>query len=86
MNANEIKDAMAKDAEGVCRYLFPNGNISGGEFYIGSLQGEAGKSMRIHLTGSKAGVWADFSSGEGGSNLLELWKQAKQISLSLIHI
>ena len=82
MNANEIKDAMAKDAEGVCRYLFPNGNISGGEFYIGSLQGEAGKSMRIHLTGSKAGVWADFSSGEGGSNLLELWKQAKQISFA----
>lgn len=53
---------------------FPSGVRQGVEFCIGSAGGEAGQSLRIRLTGEKAGVWSDFSSdGEAGSDLISLY-------------
>lgn len=53
---------------------FPNGRREGAEFCIGSRSGEAGQSLRIRLTGEKAGVWSDFSAdGEAGSDLISLY-------------
>ena len=53
---------------------FPNGVRQGREFCIGSAAGEAGQSLRICLTGEKAGVWSDFSAdGEAGSDLISLY-------------
>jgi putative DNA primase/helicase len=52
---------------------FPNGVRQGREFCIGSMDGEAGQSLRICLTGDKAGVWSDFSAGEAGSDLISLY-------------
>jgi putative DNA primase/helicase len=53
---------------------FPNGVRQGREFCIGSMDGEAGQSLRICLTGEKAGVWSDFSAdGEAGSDLISLY-------------
>ena len=74
MNADEVKNRLAGNAENVCRLLLPNGKRKASEWHIGSVEGEEGGSMRIHLEGNKAGVWADFSSGDKGSNLLELWR------------
>jgi hypothetical protein len=36
---------------------------------VGSLAGEPGQSLGVRLTGARAGVWADFSSGERGDAL-----------------
>lgn len=80
MNADEVKQELANNAEGVCRLLLPNGHRRANEWHIGSVNGEAGGSMRIHLGEGKAGLWADFSSGEKGSNLLELWRVVKDIT------
>lgn len=52
---------------------FPNGVVEGHEFCIGSRAGEAGQSLRIRLTGDKAGVWSDFSDGEAGGDLISLF-------------
>jgi twinkle protein len=30
------------------------------------------ESLKVHLTGDKAGIWQDFATGEGG-DLLDLW-------------
>ena len=38
----------------------------GQEWRIGSLDGEPGRSLGIHLTGSKVGVFCDFGSDEKG--------------------
>lgn len=48
--------------------LFPAGTLDlpGREYLVGSLAGEAGKSLSIHLHGDKAGVWSDFATGEAG--------------------
>ena len=37
---------------------------AGPEWKVGSVQGEAGTSLSVRLTGNKAGVWSDFSTGE----------------------
>jgi putative DNA primase/helicase len=52
---------------------FPNGVLKAGEFCIGSSSGEAGQSLRIRTTGDKIGVWADFSEGEAGRDLISLY-------------
>ena len=49
MNADEVKQELANNAEGVCRLLLPNGHRRANEWHIGSVNGEAGGSMRIHL-------------------------------------
>lgn len=60
---------------------FPNGVRNGVEFCIGSSAGEAGQSLRIRLTGEKAGVWCDFSAdGEAGSDLISLYANIHGIS------
>ncbi|MDY0965411.1 VapE domain-containing protein [Massilia sp. CFBP9026] len=59
---------------------FPNGVREGHEFCIGSRDGEAGQSLRIRLTGDKAGVWSDFSDGEAGGDLISLYAFVNSLS------
>jgi len=72
MKAGDLAEVLARDAERVAMDLFPNGKRVGQEWEVGSLSGEAGKSLNVHLTGSKAGVWKDFATGDSG-DLLDLW-------------
>jgi twinkle protein len=81
MTPKEIAQALARDAEGVVRCLLPNGHRESQEWRCGSIQGEDGKSLGIHLDGNKAGLWADFATGDKG-DLLDLWAAAKNISMS----
>ena len=59
---------------------FPQGVRQGHEFCIGSRDGEEGQSLRIRLTGDKAGVWSDFSDGEAGGDLISLYAFVKNLS------
>lgn len=81
MRAGDIAEMLARDTEGVCEMLLPNGKRQGNEWCVGSINGEAGDSCRIHLTGNKAGVWKDFGSHERGGDLLDLWAASKGIPL-----
>lgn len=76
MNATELSHRLAGNALAVCRYLLPQGKVEGDEYRCGSVNGEPGKSLGVHLKGTKAGVWADFASGEGG-DLIDLWKACR---------
>lgn len=80
MNAQEIKQELANQALSVCQHLFPNGKQQNNEWMVGSLDGESGRTLQIKIAGSKTGVWADFNAGAKGSNLLELWIQARNLS------
>ena len=53
--------------------------LKGGEWQVGSLDGEAGKSLCIRVRGPKVGVFKDFATDEGGDNLVELYARAKRI-------
>lgn len=80
MTPREIAQALAADTESVCRMLLPNGKRVGHEWEAGSTDGEAGKSLKIHIDGLKAGVWKDFAGDEGG-DLLDLWAKCNGVSL-----
>src|SRR5579872_5068464 len=45
--------------------LLPAGIREGAEWRIGSVAGEPGRSMGVHLGGAKAGVWYDWAAGSG---------------------
>lgn len=61
-----LKRTIRENIEALCRYFFPNGKKVGQEWQVGSLQGEAGRTLNIHLEGDKAGVFQDFNTGERG--------------------
>lgn len=82
LNARDIARRLAGNPESVARYLLGSeGKKSGAELRYGSLSGEAGQSLGIHLTGDKAGVWSDFAGGDGG-DLLDLWRLVRSLSVS----
>jgi len=77
----EISQRLANQAASVARLLLPAGKLEGSEWCVGSVNGEAGKSCKVHLSGDKAGIWADFNTGISG-DLLDLWANSKGISLT----
>lgn len=81
MNAAELSRRMASEAASIAQYLLPKGKRQSGEWKAGSTGGEEGKSLSVRLSGAKAGVWADFASGEGG-DLLDLWMAVRGLSIS----
>lgn len=77
----DIKQRLAMSAQAVAEMLLPAGRKDGAEWVCGSTAGEKGESLKVHLSGPKAGIWSDFATGEGG-DLLDLWRAAKGIELS----
>lgn len=71
-----IKRMLADRAQAVAEMLLPGGRKEASEWRAGSVSGEKGQSLGVHLAGAKAGIWQDFATGEGG-DLLDLWVAAK---------
>lgn len=68
----QLRTQLLSNIRSCLSYLLPRGTFRGDKFYVGDLQGSKGKSMIVELTGSKAGLWHDFSTGEGG-DIFDLW-------------
>lgn len=81
MQPREIAQLLAQDAESAARYLLPNGKRQGHEWRAGSISGDAGESLGVHLTGAKTGIWADFANGDARGDLLDLWAQCRRIGI-----
>lgn len=82
MMAKEISKQLSQRAEDVACYLLPNGKREGNEWCVGSIAGEAGKSLRVHLVGEKAGVWCDFANESDKGDLLDLWALKRNLKIS----
>jgi putative DNA primase/helicase len=67
--AAEISRALADRITALAPELLPGGHREGNEWRAGSIAGEAGWSLGVHLTGPKAGIWCDFATGEKGDAL-----------------
>lgn len=80
MLAKELSDRLSQRAEDFVRFLFPLGKKKGNEWCIGSIHGDEGVSLKIHLKGAKAGVWCDFATGDSG-DLIDLWARKEGVSL-----
>jgi twinkle protein len=81
VTAREIAERLAEQAEKVAKHLLGSeGQRKGHELCYGDLSGSPGKSVSIHLTGSKAGLWGEFNGGEAG-DLLGLWQAARNCDI-----
>ncbi|MTI15125.1 AAA family ATPase [Sansalvadorimonas verongulae] len=56
--------------------LLPTGRLAGNEFLVGDISGKPGKSLKVTLSGERAGLWIDFATGEGG-DIFHLIQQVK---------
>ncbi len=79
---SQIADQLASNVETVVHELLPNGKRQGHEWCAGSAAGEEGSSLKVHLTGDRAGMWKDFSSSEKGGDLLDLACATKGIGMA----
>jgi hypothetical protein len=69
MGAGDIGRALADRIEALCVTLLPKGRRQGAEWRCGSIDGEPGGSLGVHLRGPKAGIWSDFATDEAGDAL-----------------
>lgn len=76
-----IKQSLQSRVLAVAEMLLPGGKRDGQEWRAGSVSGEKGQSLGVHLSGDRAGIWADFATGESG-DLLDLWMAARGLSLT----
>lgn len=79
IDAAQVKDALASRMLDVALHLFPNGKKVGGEFQIGNIHGEPGKSLSICIAGPKAGTWGDFADSDMKGGPLDLWMHARNL-------
>src|SRR6266699_3334764 len=77
----ELKRALEGRAQDVAEHLLPLGMLEGQEWCAGSTAGEAGKSLKVRVRGSKVGRWSDFAAGGESGDLIDLWQQVKHLSL-----
>jgi twinkle protein len=80
LTAKEVSQRLATRAEDVAAYLLPNGTKKGNEWCVGNIEGDQGKSLKLNLSGFKAGIWCDFSTGEAG-DLIDLWALKRGLNL-----
>jgi hypothetical protein len=67
-----LNEKLAQHVYHVCLSLFGgSGTVEGSEYMIGNVHGAPGRSLRVHLTGQKAGKWKDFA-GDAGGTMLDL--------------
>ncbi|MBX9587885.1 MAG: toprim domain-containing protein [Hyphomonadaceae bacterium] len=78
----QIKRMLADKALSVAEHLLPKGRRQGQEWRAGSINGEQGQSLGVHLSGSKAGMWADFNGSGASGDLIDLWAAVRGMPLN----
>ncbi|WP_083868414.1 AAA family ATPase [Bartonella queenslandensis] len=72
ISVDDVRQQLLARLQSVLVHLFPAGRVKHGVFEIGDLQGNKGDSLKVELSGTKAGMWHDFATGEGG-DVFALW-------------
>lgn len=68
-SAGQLSQMLAVRIQALVMELLPAGQRDGHEWRCGSLAGEKGQSLAVHLHGARAGVWCDFAGGQKGDSL-----------------
>tara|TARA_A100001201_G_scaffold37471_1_gene39355 strand:+ start:13052 stop:14896 length:1845 start_codon:yes stop_codon:yes gene_type:complete len=66
MEIKQLKEELKPHAYHICKSLYPKGKVESGNFKLGDLEGNNGRSLSVILNGDKAGQWTDFESGDHG--------------------
>lgn len=79
INSSKLQDVVRTNIETLCEHFFPKGKKEGYEWKIADTSGGEGNSLGIDLRLSKAGVWHDRATGEGG-DFVELLRESRNLS------
>jgi hypothetical protein len=60
LSASELANRLARDAEAVCRHYLSAGRRAGNYWIVGDIANSKGKSLYVHLSGPRAGRWAEY--------------------------
>ena len=67
--------------EELCLHLLPNGKAKGNHWVVGGIEGEAGGSLQVTMSGSAAGRFIDFANKDAkGASPLWLWSKARKVN------
>lgn len=80
LTVKDIVQMLVARVDSYVKFLLPNGKQEGAEWVSGSVGGEEGNSLKVRLTGEKAGVWADFASNDKG-DLIGLTMAVKGVAI-----
>lgn len=75
-DAKDMKQRLLQNLPATLHALLPNGLVRAGKFIVGDTSGGKGESLVVEMKGSKAGLWHDFATGDGG-DILDLWAEVK---------
>lgn len=81
MQAQDIARILSERSEQVCRQVLSGGKRKGSRWYAGNTSGSEGESLVVELEGTKAGIWSDFATGQGG-DLLDLWRECGNLTMA----
>lgn len=74
VDARDLARMLNAQAESLCRQILPDGKREGHEWVARVPWRADGKpgSFSVHLSGAKAGIWADFADGQAKGDALDL--------------
>lgn len=75
-----LRHALTERLESALLFLFPQGRIRGGKFYVGDIDGSPGKSLVVELEGARRGLWFDFATNMGG-DAIDAWGLSRNLSV-----
>lgn len=75
-----VKSKLNQNIDLVVKELLPGGKRVGAEWCVASLDGSAGESLKVHLTGDRTGLWSDFATGQSG-DVIDLICAVKGVGL-----
>lgn len=80
LSVKEISDRLAAQAPAVVAMLLPGARLHGNVMVCGDVTGTPGESLKVHVHGTYAGHWRDWSNDEDQGDLLDLWRLSKNIT------
>ena len=80
MDIRELKIELGSRALSLCNTLLPDGKVEGKNWAVGSLSGEAGRSLNVCISGDEQGRWYDHATSEGG-DILSLIMHVRRVDL-----
>jgi hypothetical protein len=72
-----VRREALRRAPAILQEWLPGGKSQGRYYLAASIHGGPGSSLKVNL--EKDGVWKDWATGEGGSNLVALYAQIRSI-------
>ena len=79
-DVDALRRSLIDRLESVLLFLFPQGRLRGGKFYVGDIEGSAGKSLVFEMEGARRGLWFDFAADMGG-DVFDAWALSGGLSI-----